>query len=52
MRTYSTYLGGSLYDGGYGIAVDQAGQAYITGSTTSVNFPTLTGSYDQSHNGE
>jgi beta-glucanase (GH16 family) len=39
---YSTYLGGSGTngDGGTGIAVDAAGSAYITGSTTSTNFPT------------
>jgi hypothetical protein len=37
---YSTYLGGGSTDFGYGIAVDSAGSAYITGLTTSVNFPT------------
>ena len=36
---YSTYLGGFLTDDGYGIAVDQAGNAYITGLTGSPDFP-------------
>ncbi|HSQ62827.1 MAG TPA: SBBP repeat-containing protein [Polyangiaceae bacterium] len=38
--TYSTYLGGSGDDLGFGIAVDGAGGAYVAGSTTSANFPT------------
>jgi hypothetical protein len=37
---YSTYLGGSGSDNGNGIAVDAAGAAYVTGETTSSNFPT------------
>ena len=38
--SYSTYLGGSGADQGYGIAVDAAGNAYVTGCTASTNFPT------------
>jgi hypothetical protein len=37
---YSTYLGGSAYNWGKAIAVDGAGSAYITGLTTSADFPT------------
>ncbi len=36
---YSTYLGGSVTDGAFGIAVDAGGQAHITGRTWSSNFP-------------
>jgi hypothetical protein len=36
---YSTYLGGSGNERGFGIAVDSIGQAYVTGWTTSTNFP-------------
>jgi uncharacterized protein (TIGR03437 family) len=37
---YSTYLGGSGADSGYAIVVDASGDAYVTGSTESANFPT------------
>jgi hypothetical protein len=38
---YSTYLGASLSDSANGIAVDAAGNAYVTGSTWSTNFPSV-----------
>ncbi len=38
---YSTYLGGSAYDGASAIAVDPDGAAVVTGYTTSSNYPTL-----------
>ncbi|MGA9507478.1 MAG: SBBP repeat-containing protein [Candidatus Sulfotelmatobacter sp.] len=37
---YLTYLGGSGTDISSGLAVDTAGTAYVTGTTTSTNFPT------------
>ncbi len=40
---YSTYLGGTSGDSGNGIAIDAAGNAYISGSTGSLNFPTTAG---------
>jgi len=36
---YSTYLGGTNTDTGQAIAVDAQGSAYVTGSTSSANFP-------------
>jgi beta-propeller repeat-containing protein len=43
---YSTYLGGSGFEVGNGIAVDPVGNAYVTGTTASVNFPTTAGAFD------
>jgi hypothetical protein len=40
---YSTYLGGSANDAGYGIAFDSSGNAYVTGQTASSNFPVVGG---------
>jgi len=36
---YSTFLGGSGEDIGFGLAVDGAGAAYLTGATSSTDFP-------------
>jgi hypothetical protein len=38
---YSTYLGGRYADFGYAIAVTNNGHAYVTGATTSDDFPVL-----------
>ena len=37
---YTTYLGGSDEDAGWGISVDSLGSAYVSGYTSSTNFPT------------
>ncbi len=37
---YSTYLGGTNTDQGFGIALDSSNNAYVTGLTSSGNFPT------------
>jgi len=55
---YSTYLGGSAEDDGYGIAVDSAGQAYVVGQTASSgggetppDFPSGTKAYNTANSG-
>ena len=48
---YSSFLGGSGDDGVYEVAVDGSGNAFATGYTSSVNFPTTLGAYDTSYNG-
>jgi hypothetical protein len=37
---YSTYIGGSINDRGNAVALDQTGNAYLTGVTGSADFPT------------
>jgi aldose sugar dehydrogenase len=41
VRVYATYLGGSADDRGTGIAVNSAGEVYVTGFTSSSNFPAV-----------
>ena len=48
---YSTYLGGSGSDQGNDIAIDGAGTAYVTGRTTSLDFPTTVGSFQPTFGG-
>jgi hypothetical protein len=42
---YLVYLGGSQNDSGRGVAVDSAGNAYVTGITASLDFPTTSGAF-------
>jgi hypothetical protein len=42
---YATYFGGSARDSARGVAVDSAGNAYVTGFTNSSNFPATAGGY-------
>ncbi|MCU1268379.1 MAG: hypothetical protein JWM21_4697 [Acidobacteria bacterium] len=44
--SYSTFVGGSFDEIGYGITVDSAGNAYVAGETSSSDFPGSTQSHD------
>ena len=48
---YATFLGGSSGDVGNGIAVDWAGNVYVSGYTYSNDFPTTPDAFDTSFNG-
>ena len=48
---YATFLGGNGANVGSGVAVDTAGNAYVTGSTDALDFPTTTGAYQNVNNG-
>lgn len=47
---FSTYLGGSSGELGFSIAVDASNFAYVTGLTSSPNFPTTPDSFDPTKN--
>jgi hypothetical protein len=44
---YSTFLGGSGQDAANAMAIDSDGNAYIAGSTTSADFPTTPGAFQE-----
>lgn len=48
---YSTFLGGNAIEEGHALVLDGSGKAVVAGRTQSTNFPTTTGAYDTSHNG-
>ncbi|MHC4698111.1 MAG: DUF7948 domain-containing protein [Planctomycetota bacterium] len=54
--TASTFLGGSAWDFGYGLALDESGFVYVSGHTASqsptTGFPTTPGAYSESYNGD
>jgi hypothetical protein len=48
---YSTYIGGSGQDVGYGIAVDGSGNAYVTGYTSSTDYDVTPGAFQTTNGG-
>jgi len=47
----STFIGGSVYDVPHDLALDAGGNIYLTGQTSSADFPVTAGAYDESYNG-
>jgi uncharacterized protein (TIGR03437 family) len=48
---YSTYLGGSSDDSAAGMALGSDGSVYVTGTTSSADFPVTAGAYDATCSG-
>ncbi len=48
---FSTYLGGTGSDYGYALALDSSANVYLTGYTTSANFPTTPGAFQRAFGG-
>ena len=48
---WSTFLGGTDYDYGTALVLDSEGNLAVVGTTSSPDFPTTEGTYDESHNG-
>lgn len=51
VMVYSTYLGGSGVDNGLAVAVDVAGNAHVTGGTSSPDFPLTPGAFQTTFRG-
>ncbi len=49
---FSTYLGGTLNDIGYGVCCSNNDTIYVCGYTNSTNFPTTSGAYSRTRNGD
>jgi hypothetical protein len=49
---YATYMGGVGSDNGTDLVVDSFGSAYVTGNTTSFDFPTTAGAYSTLYGGK
>jgi hypothetical protein len=50
--SYATYIGGGAYERAESVAVDPSGSAWVTGSTSSLDFPVTPGALDPTHNGD
>jgi hypothetical protein len=49
---YATYIGGESWDEAYAVTVSQSGNVIATGITHGPTFPTTSGAYDETYNGE
>lgn len=49
---YSTFLGGTLDERASAVAVDSAGNAWVTGHTLSPDFPTTNDAFQRNHAGQ
>lgn len=49
--SYSSFLGGSGFENGNAITADSMGNVYVTGETSSSDFPVTPGGYQQSNGG-
>lgn len=48
---YATYIGGSVGTNAWGVALDAAGNAYVTGQTSALDFPTTPGAVQPTYAG-